>query len=113
VRRATLRCGYWLSAKHYRPFCVKSVDGVLVVRDGKTVEDVRPGKAILGRYGELAGIWYTAATNAHRRWAESDFLLPVSMTTGKISLQVEIRVLQGPWSEYRYELWGLPESAGE
>jgi hypothetical protein len=63
--------------------------------------------------GELAGVWYTVATNSHRRWAESDFLLPISLTAGESRLEIEIRVLQGPWSEYRYELWGVPASAAE
>ncbi len=57
--------------------------------------------------GMLAGVWYTATTNTHRRWAEADFLLPPTLTTGKSSLDVELRVRQGPWSEYRYELWAI------
>jgi hypothetical protein len=54
---------------------------------------------------ELVGVWYIAATNPHRRWAESDFLLPVSMTADKDSIRIEVRARKGPWSEYRYELW--------
>lgn len=60
--------------------------------------------------GQLVGRWYTAATNEHRRWAESDFLLPASLTRGKASLRIEIRVQRPGWTEYRYELWGLAGS---
>jgi hypothetical protein len=56
--------------------------------------------------GQLAGRWYTATTNADRRWAESDFLLPAKLTMGKTAIAVEIRVL-GAWNEYRYELWSI------
>ncbi len=63
--------------------------------------------------GQLAGRWATAATNEHRRWAESDFLLPASLTLGKSSFRVEIRVRQPGWTEYRYELWGVADDVGE
>lgn len=58
--------------------------------------------------GRLAGIWYSPATNTHKRWAESDFLIPAAMATGGAPLSVQIRVLKSPWSECRYELWQLP-----
>jgi hypothetical protein len=58
--------------------------------------------------GTSAGIWYQPATNAHHRWGETDFLLPESLTRGAESLSIEIRPLRPGWSEFRYELWGLP-----
>jgi hypothetical protein len=57
--------------------------------------------------GKSAGIWYSAATNATRRWAESDFLLPGELTAGARRLRIEIRALQPGWNEFRYELWGF------
>lgn len=56
--------------------------------------------------GRLAGRWYTATTNVDRRWAESDFLLPATLTRGKTALEIAIRV-RGAWNEYRYELWSI------
>ena len=55
-----------------------------------------------------AGIWYSPATNASKRWAEADFLIPPELVTGRSVLDIEIRVVTGPWSEYRYELWTIP-----
>ncbi len=58
--------------------------------------------------GKKAGVWYQPETNSHHRWAESDFLLPESLTSGEGRLEIEIRAIQPGWSEYRYEIWGLP-----
>ena len=55
-----------------------------------------------------AGVWYSPATNASKRWAEADFLIPPELAAGGPTVDIEIRVLAGPWSEYRYELWALP-----
>jgi hypothetical protein len=55
-----------------------------------------------------AGVWYESETNAHHRWGETDFLLPDSLTRGARRLEVEIRVVRPGWTEFRYELWGLP-----
>jgi hypothetical protein len=57
--------------------------------------------------GKRAGIWYQPATNSHHRWAETDFLLPESITRDESRLQVEIRPVQPGWNEFRYEVWGL------
>jgi hypothetical protein len=56
--------------------------------------------------GKTAGIWYQPGTNTHHRWAETDFLLPESLTRGEPRLQIEIRPIQPGWNEFRYELWG-------
>ena len=55
--------------------------------------------------GQPAGRWYTAATNATRRWADADFILPVSLTRGLSTLDIEVRAIGGAWTEFRYELW--------
>ena len=55
--------------------------------------------------GQPAGHWYTAATNATRRWADSDFILPASLTRGRTAIDIEVRAIGGPWTEFRYELW--------
>ncbi len=54
--------------------------------------------------GASAGPWYAPAVNPHKRWAESDFLIPAALVSGR-TVDVEIRVRQGRWTEYRYELW--------
>lgn len=58
--------------------------------------------------GTKAGVWYSPATNTSKRWAEADFLIPVELAAGRASVDIEIRVVTGPWSEYRYELWSIP-----
>ena len=57
--------------------------------------------------GGRVGVWYVAATNRHKRWGESDFLLPEAVTRGASRLDLEIRVTRPGWNEYRYELWGM------
>jgi len=57
--------------------------------------------------GKRVGVWYNASRNAHHRWGESDFILPDSLIRGAERLEIEIRVLQPGWNEFRYELWGL------
>ncbi len=58
--------------------------------------------------GARAGIWYSPATNASKRWAEADFIIPLDLLNGRPVVDIEIRVVTGPWSEYRYELWAIP-----
>lgn len=58
--------------------------------------------------GAKAGVWYSPATNTARRWAETDFLIPAELVRRRPALDIEIRVVGGPWSEYKYELWSIP-----
>lgn len=58
--------------------------------------------------GRPAGRWSTAATNDLRRWADSDFLLPATLTRGVRRLAIEVRPASGTWTEFRYELWAAP-----
>jgi hypothetical protein len=58
--------------------------------------------------GQFAGRWSSPASNPDRRWADDDFLLPSSLTQGRTSLDIEIRAIDGSWSEFRYELWATP-----
>ena len=57
--------------------------------------------------GERAGVWSTSTTNGERRWADADYLLPLDLTRGKTSVTIEIGVIEGPWTEYGYEVWGI------
>jgi hypothetical protein len=56
--------------------------------------------------GQRAGAWVATATNTEQRWADDDLLLPAGVMGGSTTLRFEIRVQEGPWSEFRYELWG-------
>ena len=58
--------------------------------------------------GQPAGRWFTAATDAIRRWADSDFILPAALVRGRTALDIEVRAIGGPWTEFRYELWASP-----
>lgn len=55
--------------------------------------------------GQPAGRWYTAPTNPTHRWADSDFILPSSLTRDRTAFDIEIRTVDGQWTESRYELW--------
>ncbi|AMY09345.1 hypothetical protein LuPra_02560 [Luteitalea pratensis] len=68
-------------------------------------DQARPQEAELWVDGRLAGRWSSLAINPDRRWADDDFLLPSSLTGGRTSLEIEVRAVGGPWSEFRYELW--------
>ena len=57
--------------------------------------------------GARTGVWYSAATDAERAWAESDYILPESVTRGQSELDIEIRPLRVGWTAFHYELWGL------
>ena len=58
--------------------------------------------------GQPAGRWFTAATDATRRWADSDFILPATLVRGRSALDIEVRAIGSPWTEFRYELWASP-----
>ncbi|MFN7953759.1 MAG: glycoside hydrolase family 172 protein [bacterium] len=53
--------------------------------------------------GQPAGTWYDVFENPIQRWAESDFLLPASLTRSKSRIHVEL-VNRGrtPWTELGY-----------
>ena len=68
-------------------------------------DQARPQDAEVWVDGRLAGRWSSSAINPDRRWADDDFLLPSSLTIGRASLEIEVRAVGGPWSEFRYELW--------
>ncbi len=61
--------------------------------------------------GEPAGIWFTPGANPSKRWAESDFALPASLTRGKCRVLIELHVLPPidppsgvptGWTDFRY-----------
>ena len=56
--------------------------------------------------GKPAGTWFTPGSNTSKRWAESDFQLPASLTAGKRRIVVQLRVLSG-WTDYRYAAFSL------
>jgi hypothetical protein len=58
-----------------------------------------------------AGIWLTPGDNQSKRWAESDFALPASLTHGQDHVAIELRVLPAAdapsgvatgWTDDRY-----------
>lgn len=54
--------------------------------------------------GTLAGTWYHAGSNKFHRWRDDDFVLPVSLTRGKSSLDIKIEFVSsgGDWNEFTY-----------
>ncbi len=62
----------------------------------------------------LAGVWYDVYENPLLRWAESDFLVPASLSRGKDRLRIKIiNDGQVPWSEFYYTIYSylLPTSS--
>lgn len=56
--------------------------------------------------GQVAGVWTNLETNSVHRWAESDFVLPPSLTRGRSSVQIEIEPA-GIWSAFLYQAYSL------
>lgn len=58
--------------------------------------------------GVAVGVWYNPEHSAVLRWAEDDFVLPPSVTAGKTSIEITIRV-EGdvPWSEFAYWIFSI------
>jgi hypothetical protein len=53
--------------------------------------------------GRYAGTWKTPRTNAVKRWADSDFELPASLTYGHRAVHVMLRVLSpSGWTDFGY-----------
>jgi hypothetical protein len=59
----------------------------------------------------LAGTWYDAGSNT--RFADSEFMIPKALTTGKQSLAVRVQntSTESPWAEYRYQAYTLLNEA--
>jgi len=56
--------------------------------------------------GRPAGVWYDVYENPDLRWAESDFLLPPSLTGNKDRILIRIVNRSGvSWSEFAYKIF--------
>jgi hypothetical protein len=66
-----------------------------------------PTRALVSVDGEAAGTWYLAGTNSFKRWLDSDFLIPASLSGGKSNLTIRIESQSPEWSEYRYWVYSL------
>jgi hypothetical protein len=86
-------------------FSITIPSGASELRLRRLYDQTSPQDAEIWINGKAAGLWYTPAVNPSKRWAESDFMIPAALVSGS-TLDVEVRVRQGTWNEYRYELWG-------
>ena len=58
--------------------------------------------------GVNIGIWYSPESSMTLRWAEDDFMLPVSATAGKSKVRVTIQVeSKVPWTEFAYGAFSI------
>jgi hypothetical protein len=59
--------------------------------------------------GTYAGDWYTGGSNTATRWADSDFLIPASLTAGKNQVAVQVQFVSAAidWNEFTYWLYSL------
>ncbi|HKW30544.1 MAG TPA: glycoside hydrolase family 172 protein, partial [Verrucomicrobiae bacterium] len=60
--------------------------------------------------GALVGTWYCAGSNPFHCWRDSDFMIPVSCTSGKSSVQIKVSPA-GNWTEYNYWTYSLVPDA--
>jgi hypothetical protein len=56
--------------------------------------------------GAEVGIWYAPESNTTQRWAERDYFLPASFTSGKTAARIEIEPepASPAWSVSEYRL---------
>jgi hypothetical protein len=61
---------------------------------------------------EPAGTWYTPESSQVLRWAEDDFILPASLTSGRENVEITIRP-RGPsaWNEFFYWVYSITPPA--
>ena len=54
--------------------------------------------------GRPAGTWYTPDVNPILRWAELDFEIPASLTSGRDALEITLDASDSPtpWTAYGY-----------
>ncbi|MCZ7582406.1 MAG: DUF2961 domain-containing protein [Deltaproteobacteria bacterium] len=58
--------------------------------------------------GREAGVWYDAAQNASKRFADSDFLLPRWSTVDEDSILIRLEPEGGvPFTQFRVEAWSI------
>ncbi len=68
-------------------------------------------RAVVTANGARVGIWLTPGANTSKRWADSDFFLPASVTAHTNRLSIELQVLpslptrprpESGWTDFRY-----------
>ena len=68
-------------------------------------------RAVVTANGARVGIWLTPGSNTRKRWADSDFFLPASVTAHTNRLSIELQVLsslparpraESGWTDFRY-----------
>lgn len=59
--------------------------------------------------GQRVGTWYTAGRNQFHRWAQDDFLIGSTFTSGKSSLRIRIEFIGGDldYNEFSYDAFSL------
>jgi len=63
--------------------------------------------------GVLAGSWYEAGSNTSKKFRDSEFMLPASLTQGKssVTIRLENDSTESAWSEYLYWVYALQPQA--
>ncbi len=58
--------------------------------------------------GHNAGTWFDLAHNPHKRFADSDFLIPASLTKGRESILIRLENIgPAPWTQFRFEAFSV------
>lgn len=55
--------------------------------------------------GHLTGTWFVAGQNPYHRWADTDFIIPPSLTSGKRTLTVKIQFVSASTYLTEYTYW--------
>jgi hypothetical protein len=94
--------GFEAVTTRFRIAIVPDNQGVLLRRLADLA--VGPQSALVRVDGEPVGEWYTAEHNPFLRWAELDFEIPATFTSGRDTLEIEVDASRspGPWTAYGY-----------
>lgn len=85
--------------------------GVILRR--RTDQGLNPQSAEVFVDGDSAGIWALVDTNfsgVSKRWIDSEFELPGSLTAGKTNLNIRIDPGESSWNEYLYQVYSVVPS---
>jgi len=75
--------------------------GVRLVR--RRDASIFPQSALVSVNGDSVGVWWDGDYNNYKRWGESVFEVPESLTQGLSQIQISVAYRSGAgWSEYRY-----------
>ncbi len=84
----------------------KDNQGVLLRRRFDQQEGRQLAKVFVD--GKFAGYWYNLVSNPFKRWADSDILLPESLTSGKSEIKIRVENIGDVfWSQFDFQIFSI------